>query len=129
VKYITNPGPRSKTGQAEWHGSPRRFMQSQGKQEWKVTKGCYNMETVDRSRELDNNYCCIARGILKNKSQIEIPDKAENRTRTGRTETKKQKQTQIGRKRRPRTMTPKRDCYQVRRAMKGAKEMFTVTSK
>jgi len=28
---------------------------------------------------LDNNYRCIARGILKNKSQIEIPDKAENR--------------------------------------------------
>jgi len=56
-------------------------MQSQGKQEWKVTKGCYNTETVDRSRGLDNNYCCIARGILKNKSQIEIPDKAENRTR------------------------------------------------
>jgi len=37
------------------------------------------METIDRSRGLDNNYCCIARGILNNKSQIEIPDKAENR--------------------------------------------------
>jgi len=30
---------------------------------------------------LDNNYRCIAKGILKNKSQIEIPDKAEDRTR------------------------------------------------
>jgi len=81
VRYITDPGPRSKTGQAEWYGSPRRFMQSQGKQDWKVAKGGYNTETVDRSRGLDNNYHCIARGILKNKSQIEIPDKAENRTR------------------------------------------------
>jgi len=33
---------------------------------------------VDQSRELDNNYCCIAKGILKNKSQIELPDRAEN---------------------------------------------------
>jgi len=38
------------------------------------------MENVDQSGGLDNNYC-IARGILKNKSQIEVPDKAENRTR------------------------------------------------
>jgi len=30
---------------------------------------------------LNNNYCFIARGILKNKSRIEILDKAENRTR------------------------------------------------
>jgi len=30
--YIKDPGPKSKTGQAERHGSPR-FMQSQGKQE------------------------------------------------------------------------------------------------
>jgi len=45
VRYITDPGPRSKTGQAEWHGSPRRSMQSQGKQEWKVARGGYNMET------------------------------------------------------------------------------------
>jgi len=80
VRYITDPGPRSKTGQAEWHGSPRRFMQSHGKQDWKVTRGGYNTETIDRSRGLDNNYRCIARGILKNKGQIEIPDKAENRT-------------------------------------------------
>jgi len=29
---------------------------------------------------LDNNHHFIARGILKNKSRIEIPDKAENRT-------------------------------------------------
>ena len=71
---------RSKTGQAEWHGSPRRFMQSHGKQDWKVTRSGYNTETIDRSRGLDNNYRCIARGILKNKGQIEIPDKAENRT-------------------------------------------------
>ena len=42
--YIKDPGPKSKTGQAEWHGSPR-FMQSQGKQEWKVTRGGYNTET------------------------------------------------------------------------------------
>jgi len=62
---------------------------------------------------LDNKYHFIARGILKNKHQIEVPDKAENRTRTGGTETKKQKQRQIGRKRRPRTMTLKRDYYQV----------------
>jgi len=78
---MTDPGPRSKTGQVEWHGSPRKFMQSQRKQEWKVARGSYNTETVDRSRGLDNNYHCIARGILKNKSQIEIPDKVENRTR------------------------------------------------
>jgi len=39
------------------------------------------MENIDRSRGFDNNYHCIARGILKNKSQIEVPDKAENRTR------------------------------------------------
>jgi len=38
------------------------------------------METIAWSGGLDNNYHCIARGILKNKSQIEIPDKAENRT-------------------------------------------------
>ena len=122
VRYITDPRPRSQTGQAEWHGSPRRFMQSQGKQEWKVARGGYNTETVDRSRGLDNNYCCIARGILKNKSQIENTRQGreqnwtKNRTRTGGTETKKQKQTQISRKERPRTMTPKRDCYQVWRA-------------
>jgi len=30
---------------------------------------------------LDNKYHFIARGILKNKHQIEVPDKAENRTR------------------------------------------------
>ena len=29
---------------------------------------------------MDNNYHCIASGILKNKNQIEIPDKAKNRT-------------------------------------------------
>jgi len=29
---------------------------------------------------LDNKYYFIARGILKNKYQIEVPDKAENRT-------------------------------------------------
>ena len=75
-----DPGPRSKTKQAEWHRSPR-FMQSYGKQEWKVTRGSYNTETIAWSRGLDTNYHCIARGILKNKSQIEIPDKAENRTR------------------------------------------------
>jgi len=46
VRYITDPKPRSKTGQAEWHGSPRRFMQSQGKQEWKVARGGFNMETL-----------------------------------------------------------------------------------
>jgi len=45
VRYITDPGPRSKTGQAEWHGSPRRFMQSHGKQGWKVARGGYDMET------------------------------------------------------------------------------------
>ena len=82
MRYITDPGPRSKTGQAEWHGSPRRFMQSQGKQDWKVAKDGYNTETVDRSRGLDNSYRCIAKGILKNKSQIEIPDKAEKQNRT-----------------------------------------------
>jgi len=38
------------------------------------------METIAWSGGLDNNYHCIARGILKKKSQIEIPDKAENRT-------------------------------------------------
>jgi len=31
---------------------------------------------------LDNSYRCIAKGILKNKSQIEIPDKAEKQNRT-----------------------------------------------
>jgi len=31
---------------------------------------------------LDNNYRCIARGILKNKSQIKIPDKAEKQNQT-----------------------------------------------
>jgi len=60
-----DPGPRSKTGQAEWHRS-QRFMQSQGKLEWRVTKGGYNTKNVDWSGELDNNYYCIARGILKN---------------------------------------------------------------
>ena len=30
---------------------------------------------------MDNNYRFIARGILKNKSRIEILDKTENRTR------------------------------------------------
>jgi len=70
---------------------------------------------------LDTNYRCIARGILKNKSQIEIPDKAENRTGL-RTEQdrwngdQEAKQTQIGRKGRPRIITLKRDCYQVWRA-------------
>jgi len=44
VEYIKDPGPKSKTGQAERHGSPR-FMQSQGKQEWKVARGGYNTET------------------------------------------------------------------------------------
>jgi len=63
--YIKDPRPKSKTGQAEWHGSPR-FMQNQEKQEWKVARGGYNTETVDRSRGLDNNYRCIAREILKN---------------------------------------------------------------
>ena len=63
-----DPRPRSKTEQAEWHESPRRFMQSQGKQEWKVTKGGYNTETINRSGGLDNNHRFIARGILKNKS-------------------------------------------------------------
>jgi len=38
-----DPRPRSKTEQVEWYRSPR-FMQSQGKQEWKVTRGGYNME-------------------------------------------------------------------------------------
>jgi len=71
VRYITYPRPRSKTEQAKWHGSPRRFMQSQGKQEWKVARGGYNTETVAWSGGLDNNYYCIARGILKNKHQIE----------------------------------------------------------
>ena len=55
-------------------------MQSQGKQEWKVARGGYNTETVNWSEGLDNNHHFIARGILKNKSRIEIPDKAENRT-------------------------------------------------
>jgi len=41
---------------------------SQGKQEWKVTRDGYNMENIDWSRGFDNNYHCIARGILKNKS-------------------------------------------------------------
>jgi len=41
---------------------------SQGKQEWKATRDGYNMENIDRSRGFDNNYHCIARGILKNKS-------------------------------------------------------------
>jgi len=63
--YIMDPGPKSKTGQAEWHRSPR-FMQSQKKQEWKVARGGYNTENVDQSRGLDHNYHCIARGILKN---------------------------------------------------------------
>jgi len=45
VRYITDPRPKSKTGQAEWHGSPRRFMQSQRKQEWKVARDGYNTET------------------------------------------------------------------------------------
>ena len=80
VRYITDSRPRSKTEQAEWYGSPRRFMQSQGKQEWKVARGGYNTETVNWSEGLDNNHHFIARGILKNKSRIEIPDKAENRT-------------------------------------------------
>jgi len=62
------PEPRSKTEQAEWYGSPRRFMQSQGKQEWKVARGGYNMENVDQSRGLDNNCRCIARRIWKNKN-------------------------------------------------------------
>ena len=31
---------------------------------------------------MDNNYRCIARGILKNKSQIKIPDKAEKQNQT-----------------------------------------------
>jgi len=62
--YNTDPRPRSKTGQAERHGSPR-FMQSQGKQEWRVARGGYNTENIDQSEGLDNNYCCIARGILK----------------------------------------------------------------
>jgi len=66
VRYITDPGPKSKTGQAEWHRSPRRFMQSQRKQEWRVARGGYNTKTVDWSGGLDNNYRCIARGILKN---------------------------------------------------------------
>jgi len=93
-------------------------MQSQGKQEWKVARGGYNTETVVWSGGLDNNYCCIARGILKNKHQIEGREQSrtKNRERTGGTETKKQKQRQIDRKKRPRTMTPKRDCYQVWRA-------------
>jgi len=30
VRYITDPRPRSKTGQVEWHRSPRRFMQTRG---------------------------------------------------------------------------------------------------
>jgi len=42
--YVTDPGPKGKTRQAEQHGSPR-FMQSQGKQEWKVARGGYNTET------------------------------------------------------------------------------------
>jgi len=49
---------------------------SQGKQEWKVARGDYNTENVDRSGGFDNNYCCIARGIW---NQIEVPDKAKNR--------------------------------------------------
>ena len=56
-------------------------MQSHRKQDWKVARDGYNTETVDWSGGLDNNYRCIARGILKSKGQIEIPDKAENRTR------------------------------------------------
>jgi len=79
MRYIMDSRPRSKTGQAEWHGSPR-FMQSQGKQEWKVARGSYNTENIDQSEELDSDYHFIARGILKNKHQIEVPDKAENRT-------------------------------------------------
>jgi len=43
VRYITIPGPRSRAGQVEWHGSPR-FMQSQEKQERKVARGGYNTE-------------------------------------------------------------------------------------
>jgi len=36
---------------------------------------------VDRSGGLDNNYRCIARGILKTQNKIGVPDKTENRTR------------------------------------------------
>jgi len=38
---------------------------ARGKQEWKVARGGYNTENIDRSGGLDNNYRCIARGILK----------------------------------------------------------------
>ena len=55
---------------------------------------------VDQSGELDNNYCCIAKGILKNKSQIELPDRAENwtRLRTGQeqVERRPRSRTEIG---------------------------------
>ena len=83
MRYITDPGPRSKTGQAEWHGSQRRFMQSHGKQDWKVARGGYNMETVDRRGGLDNNYRCIARGILKNRTRLRTEqEQAERRPRS-----------------------------------------------
>jgi len=62
--YVMDPRPKSKTGQADRHGSPR-FMQSQGKQEWEVARGGYNTENIDWSRGLDNNYRCIARETLK----------------------------------------------------------------
>jgi len=39
---------------------------ARGKQEWKIARGGYNIENIDRSGGLDNNYCSIARGILKN---------------------------------------------------------------
>ena len=38
-------------------------------------------KNIDQSRGLNSGYHFIARGMLKNKHQIEVPDKAENRTR------------------------------------------------
>jgi len=37
-------------------------------------------KNINRSRGLNSDYRFIAREILKNKYQIEVPDKAENRT-------------------------------------------------
>jgi len=39
---------------------------ARGKQKWKVARGGYNMENIDQSGGLDNNYRCIAREMLKN---------------------------------------------------------------
>jgi len=65
-----DPGPRSKTGQAEWHGSPRRFMQSQ--------------------RNIEEH-----RIKLKKYQTRQRQNRTKNRTRTGGTETKKQNRDRL----------------------------------